>query len=105
MEVVRYKGIGAIRVPTRVIFVGRKARGVLVYYTSSRCTSVLPGESAEGCAKQYVAAKFTTFFLISATDSMAYREMEFQFQFLTALQAMATAVFVVCFLPVVFELS
>jgi N-alpha-acetyltransferase 35, NatC auxiliary subunit len=35
------------------------------------------------------------FLVHTSTDSMAYREMVFQFQLLTALQAITTAVFVV----------
>ena len=98
LEVIVHQGGCILRVSTGVIYSRRTSRRLLVHDGSHRGSFGMSGRSVTCGARRYApcsSGPTGTLALITETSGV-YHELQFQHQLLSGLQALSTAVFVVC---------
>ena len=105
LEVVVHQGGCILRVSTGVIYSRRTSHRLLVHDASHRGSFGVSGRPFT-CGPHWYAPCFSgpTGILVLITEtSGVYHELQFQHQLLSGLQALSTAVFVVCIQSLVFK--
>lgn len=97
MEVVYHPRGRIFRFPARVIHSRRKTICILVCHRGNRGSPVVPRQYDDSDAKRsIVCLLFSGQVIDYLIESAAFNEMNFQREYLTALQTMSTATFAVC---------